>query len=168
MAERSPTQGSTAVELQSRIAAERQGDPFLVYRHPDAGQRLVALGGRRRLRDRDVARFGNSTVLFRRPAEGGSRETRPAADQAAVATISETRRRVLVALCRPFRETGAYAIPATNRAIADELFLSVDAVKAHLRALFAAFGVEHLRQTQKRMRLVERALETGAIAPREL
>ena len=54
--------------------------------------------------------------------------------------LSEAQRRVLVALCRPFKESSGYATPATNQQIAAELFLTVDAVKTHLRALFAKFG----------------------------
>ena len=34
--------------------------------------------------------------------------------------------------------------PATNQQIAEELFLSVDAVRTHLRVLFAKFGIERL------------------------
>ncbi|MGZ4271301.1 MAG: FHA domain-containing protein, partial [Solirubrobacteraceae bacterium] len=51
---------------------------------------------------------------------------------------------------------------------ASELFLSVDAVKSHLRALFARFGIEHLPQNQKRSRLVAEALQSGVIATRDL
>jgi DNA-binding NarL/FixJ family response regulator len=75
---------------------------------------------------------------------------------------------VLVALCRPFKEGAAFATPATNQQIADELTLSVDAVKTHLRALFEKFGVESLPQNQKRVALVERALQSGLVSEREL
>jgi len=75
---------------------------------------------------------------------------------------------VLVALCRPYRDGGAYARPAPNRQIAEEVFLSVDAVKGHLRTLFARFGLEQLPQNEKRLRLVERALESGAVSRHEL
>ena len=44
--------------------------------------------------------------------------------------------------------------PATNEAIAGEVFLSVDAVKWHLRLLFRKFEIEDLPQNQKRARLV--------------
>ena len=47
--------------------------------------------------------------------------------------LTPAQRRVLVALCRPFRE-GTLATPATNQQIADELVVSVDAVKSNLRA----------------------------------
>ena len=75
---------------------------------------------------------------------------------------------MLVALCRPYREGSAYATPATNQQVADEVFLSVDAVKTHLRTLFTKFGVEDLPQNQKRVKLVELALQSGAITPRDL
>ena len=62
--------------------------------------------------------------------------------------LSETQRRVLVALCRPFRDGSAFATPATNQEIAAEVFLGVDAVKTHLRALFAKFGSPTCRRTR--------------------
>ena len=52
--------------------------------------------------------------------------------------------------------------------IASELYLSVDAVKAHLRTLFGYFGVEHLPQNQKRSYLAMRALQDGVVARRDL
>jgi DNA-binding NarL/FixJ family response regulator len=58
--------------------------------------------------------------------------------------------------------------PATNRQIADDLVLSVEAVKTHLRTLFQRFGVEDLPQNAKRARLVELAFETSAVTPRDL
>ena len=75
---------------------------------------------------------------------------------------------MLIALCRPLAGGDAYATAATNQQIADELFLSVDAVKTHLRALFAKFGVEQLGQNQKRSALAARALTSGAITRDEL
>ena len=57
---------------------------------------------------------------------------------------------------------------ATNEQIAAELVLSLSAVKGHLRILFSRFGLEEAAQNQKRLRLAERALATGAVAPDEL
>jgi pSer/pThr/pTyr-binding forkhead associated (FHA) protein len=127
--------------------------------------------GRRRLRDGDTLRFGRTTVLFRRPGEGG--ESAPeatviASEVPAVAAISPGQRRILVALCRPFKDRGAFATPPTNQAIAEELHLSVDAVKTHMRALFEKLGVEDLPQNRKRVALVEQALQSGAVARHEL
>jgi pSer/pThr/pTyr-binding forkhead associated (FHA) protein len=113
--------------------------------------------GRRRLRDGDTLRFGRTTVLFRRPGEG-----------APEATVSPAQRRVLLALCRPYKDEDPFATPAANQAIAAELHLSVDAVKTHMRALFEKLGVEDLPQNRKRVALVERALQSGAVSRREL
>jgi pSer/pThr/pTyr-binding forkhead associated (FHA) protein len=126
--------------------------------------------GRRRLRDGETLRFGRTTVLFRRPGEGeGAPEaTAVAAEVSAAAAVSPGQRRVLVALCRPFKDGDAFATPPTNQAIAAELHLSVDAVKTHMRALFEKLGVEDLPQNRKRVALAERALQSGAVGRREL
>lgn len=122
--------------------------------------------GRRRLRDGDAIRCGSTVLRFREPMRPLRETTRPAA--ASDIHLSQTQRRVLIALCRPFRNGDPYALPATNRDIAAELFLSVDAVKGHLRALFEKLGVEDVPHNQKRAQLVQRALESGVIGTREL
>jgi pSer/pThr/pTyr-binding forkhead associated (FHA) protein len=124
--------------------------------------------GRRRLRDGDTLRFGQTTVLFRRPGEDAPEATIAASQLPAAATVSPGQRRVLLALCRPFKDEPAFATPATNQAIADELHLSVDAVKTHMRALFEKLEVGDLPQNRKRVALVERALQSGAVSRREL
>jgi hypothetical protein len=68
---------------------------------------------------------------------------------------------VLFSLCRPCLDPEVRRPPATNRQIADEIHLSVDAVKFHLRALFAKFAVADLAQNEKRLRLVDRAIALG-------
>jgi FHA domain len=128
------------------------------------GERVA---GRRRLRDRDLLRAGSTLILFRYPgAEATRGETAMAAENAPELTPAQ--RRVLVALCRPLAEGSGIATPATNREIADELVLSVEAVKAHLRGLFERFDVGDLPQNQKRVALAERAFRTGAVTPRDL
>ena len=74
---------------------------------------------------------------------------------------------MLVALCRPFKESH-YAAPATNQRIAEELVVSIDTVKGTLRALFEAFGIEDLPQNEKRTALARQALRTGGVGPRDL
>jgi hypothetical protein len=124
--------------------------------------------GRRRLRDGDMLRFGATVVLYRAPAEVGDDSTVVSSDALDAAGVSPAQRRVLVALCRPFKDSAAFATPATNQEIGAELHLSVDAVKTHLRALFQKFGVEDLPQQQKRVALVQRALQSGLITERDL
>jgi pSer/pThr/pTyr-binding forkhead associated (FHA) protein len=124
--------------------------------------------GRKHLRDGDTLRFGRTTVLFRRPGEAAPEATVVATEVPAAAAISPGQRRILLALCRPFKDGSAFATPPTNQAIAAELHLSVDAVKTHMRALFEKLGLEDLPQNRKRVALVERALQSGVISPREL
>jgi hypothetical protein len=47
------------------------------------------------------------------------------------------------------------------------VYLTVDAVKAHLRVLFERYGLSQLPQNEKRARLVAAVLESGALAPRD-
>jgi DNA-binding CsgD family transcriptional regulator len=125
--------------------------------------------GRRHLRDGDALRFGRTVVAYRRPGDGAAPEaTAIATDVPAAASVSPAQRKVLVALCRPYKDGGGFATPATNQEIGAELHLSVDAVKTHMRALFEKLGVGDLPQNQKRVALVERALQSGAVTTRDL
>ncbi len=123
--------------------------------------------GHHRLRDGDRLCFGKTFVDYRSPGEEDSQSTLVVSPPSGSIPLSETQRKVLVALCRPFRDS-AFAVPATNREIADELHLSVDAVKAHLRQLFERFSLEDLPQNQKRASLAATALLSGIVAPHEL
>jgi DNA-binding NarL/FixJ family response regulator len=82
--------------------------------------------------------------------------------QGAALDISPAQQRVLQALCRPLGEQ-RYAAPASNRDIADELFLSVETVKGTLGRLFELFGLESLPQNQKRAALAAEAVERGIV-----
>lgn len=123
--------------------------------------------GRQVLHDGDVLRFGATHLLFRSPAEGDVEPTAAATSQP-LAALTDTQRRVLVALCRPYRDGAAFATPASNREIADEVYLSVDRVKAHLGALYGLAGVGELDQRRKRAGLVEIALRSGVVTRAEL
>jgi pSer/pThr/pTyr-binding forkhead associated (FHA) protein/DNA-binding CsgD family transcriptional regulator len=122
---------------------------------------------RRRLADGDVMLFGDTAILFRSPPHEVE-ETIPAVRESKIVELSPAQRRVLIALCRPFRDDDGFATPASNQQIADELVLSVEAIKTHLRALFEKFGVGDLPRQAKRAELVKRAFQLGAISPRDL
>ena len=124
--------------------------------------------GRRRLADGEALRCGRTLIAFRDPGASRFGPTSKGEDLVHVGRVSEAQHRVLVALCRPYRDGAAYATPATNQQIADELFLSLDAVKTHLRVLFAKFGLEALPQNAKRAQLIERAMSTGLVSERDL
>jgi pSer/pThr/pTyr-binding forkhead associated (FHA) protein len=129
------------------------------------GERVTA---RRRLRDGDVISIGATSIAFCAPSESStSMATVTSVGPRVSELLTPAQRRVLVALCRPFKDS-TYSTPATNQQIADELVVSVDAVKSNLRALFSAFGVDDLPQTQKRASLALRALRTGVVSRRDL
>ena len=211
--------------MKERIAAERAGEPFVVYREATGSQCIVPLEagrqfmigrraeaeirldwdarvsglhaelrrlgsqwlvvddglsrngtylngervvGRRRLRDGDQLRVGRTALVFRDPLRPRVESTAVSAEGPSSPELSPAQRRVLVALCRPFRDGAAFARPATNQQIADDLCLTVAAVKTHLRALFQRFGLEQLPQNEKRARLVQLAFDSGAVTPAAL
>jgi FHA domain len=217
--------GSSPAELQERIAADRRGQPYLLFRDSVGTQQIIALGDqqrltigrapgcevelswdnrvsgthaqlerlggsdwaliddglsrngsfvngerlrqRHRLTDRDVLRFGGTIVVYRAPLQQITATIPELPDEREI-HISPAQRRVLVALCRPFRDDSEFATPASNQQIADELVVSVEAVKTHLRALFERFDVGELPRQSKRAELVKRAFQTGTISPRDL
>ena len=128
---------------------------------------LERVVGRRRLRSGDVVRVGDTDIAFHEPGGATGAETSLAQDVVLGADLSKMQRKVLVALCRPLRDQGPYAVPATNQDIADEVFLTVVAVKTHLRTLFAKFGLQDLPQNAKRAALAEAALRSGSISERD-
>jgi hypothetical protein len=131
------------------------------------GQRIAE---RRRLVDGDTLRFGETAMVFRRPSDGIeiNSATVTAAGLPGPTNLSDSQRAVLRELCRPLAGDSGRSTPATNPEIAKALFLSLDAIKGHMRVLFGKFGVDGLPQNEKRVRLAERALETGAVHTSEL
>jgi DNA-binding CsgD family transcriptional regulator len=122
------------------------------------------ISGRRRLHDGEIVRCANSTLTYRLPAPSGS-STRPAEDVPTLPQLTPMQHKVLMALCGPVLHARGPAAPASNPAIAADLVLSTEAIKTHMRALFAKFGVEDLPQNQKRTRLVELAMQSGLASP---
>ena len=213
-----PLAKATPAERKEREAAERRGDPFVVYRRSEGAQRLFALHpglsrvtigrgpsndislswdtdvsrvhaelermgghwtladdgngtwvngepitGRHRLRDGDIVKVGGTLIAFRLPKpQSAKKKAGGAGKDPAVPALSPAQRRVLEALCRPYKES-EFATPASNQQIAEELFLSADAVMAHLRALCTAFGLDAVPSSQKRTQLALRAMQLGLV-----
>jgi hypothetical protein len=82
--------------------------------------------------------------------------------------LSSTQRRVLVALCRPYKNAQGFATPATDDAIAEELVLAAGEVRGHLRVLAAKLGIERLPDAELRVRLVQAAFAAHLINERDL
>jgi pSer/pThr/pTyr-binding forkhead associated (FHA) protein len=123
----------------------------------------VRLEGRRRLRDGDLLGLGQTVIAFRAPPTTSSGRTVTAQERARVVeSLTPSKRRVVAALSRPFKDhTDGFAVPASNKEIAAELFLTVPAVRTHLRELFKLFELDDLPDNQKRIRLVELAFRWG-------
>jgi hypothetical protein len=213
---------ASPAELKERIAAERRGEPFVIYRDDGGAQRIatlpadareMAIGrdeeadirldwdpqvsglhaqlrrsggswlviddglsrngtfvngervmGRRRLREGDELRLGSTVVVFRSPQAQRRKSTMHAGEGVSQPQLSPAQLRVLVALCRPYADGDAFARPPTNQQIADELHLTIAAVKTHLRLLFQRFGLDELAPNEKRAELVRVALESGAVS----
>ena len=125
------------------------------------------VGGRRRLRDGDTLRFGRTGVLYRAPAASGS-ETVLSGDALTAAGVSPAQKRVLIALCRPFKGGPSFATPAHQRPdrgrAAPERRRGEDPPARPVREVRG----RGLPQNQKRVALAERALQSGLVAEREL
>jgi len=126
------------------------------------------ISGRRRLTDGDVVKMGATVLEYRCPGEGSIAVTSVASDTPQLESLSDTQRKILVALCKPYKSGNSFATPASNNEIAADVFLSVDAVKANLRTLFNRFEIGDLPQNQKRGRLVECAFQWGLVTERDL
>jgi pSer/pThr/pTyr-binding forkhead associated (FHA) protein len=219
-------EGFAPRELQERIAADRRGRPYLLFRDGGGAQRIVSLDdaaaqvtvGRapgsdlclgwdqgvsraharlerlgadgwmlvddglsrngsivngerlhkpRRLADGDMLRFGETLIAYRAPSRGDTVAATVATGSGEI-VLTPAQRRVLVALCRPYLDAGEFATPASNRQIAEDLVVSVEAVKTQLRALFEKFEIEPLARDVKRTRLAQRAFEAGVVSRRDL
>ena len=126
------------------------------------GERVV---GRRRLHDGDLLLVGSTSLRFCEAQPGDRQSTAVPASAADRVDLSPAQRRVLVALCRPVQGVDRFDSPATNQQIADELYLTVAAVKTHLRALSQRLGLTGVPQNAKRARLVQMAFELGLVTP---
>ena len=117
--------------------------------------------GRRRLDDGDLIKVGRTALAY--IATAGAVRTTETATSGMPPSVSPAQQRVLDELCRPALE-GPLGVPASNREIAETLFLSVETVKTHIHALFELFDVPDMPQNRKRAELVRRAFERGAVS----
>lgn len=148
----------------SRLHAQLEclgGDWTVVDEGSRTGTRVNGrpLTGRVRLRDGDVVQVGATLLALSLP-RSPARPAAAAGPGSGVSRLTAAQKRVLESLCRPYAES-QFATPATDQQIAEELFLSAEAVQAHVRGLCAAFGVSGLPRAQMRSALATRAIELG-------
>ena len=117
--------------------------------------------GRRTLRHLDVIRVGATRLRFHDPSESTDSKLTEVASHAAIPAVTPAQLRVLVALCRPAEG------PASNEEIAEELTVSIDTVKTHMRALFDAFNLQASAPYRKRFELVRLAIDAGLVPPQD-
>ena len=115
---------------------------------------------RLRLADGDVIRVGRTLLRYRAPSEVSELATGIEAEALAPGQLTDAERRILSALIRPLLGGRGLRNPADNQQIADELVISVEAVKSTLKHLFAKHGLSSLPRGEKRLRLAELALRS--------
>jgi DNA-binding CsgD family transcriptional regulator len=125
------------------------------------GQRIV---GSRALRDGDEVRVGDTTLVFHAPRvdHPSTRAAEPPPD------LTPRERDVLRALCRPLASGDVFTEPASLARIAAELSVTDEAVKQHLRNLYAKFGLHDAGDQRRRVRLANEAIRRGAVGLGEL
>lgn len=126
------------------------------------------LTGSRRLHQGDMIRMGTTTIGFVGTLGIDEGVTNDGSKLGALQPLTSAETRVLIAMCRPYKNKAGFGNPASNQQIADELGVGIETVKTHLRSLFAKFGVDDLPQNQKRAGLVERAMLSGTVKRSEL
>ena len=109
-------------------ALERIGDDWTVVddglSHNGTYLNGKRVTSRERLHDGDVMTLGGVALAYRAPGgESMSRPTVTAMGPHVGELLTPAQRRVLIALCRPFKDS-TYATPATNQQIATELVVS--------------------------------------------
>lgn len=129
------------------------------------GERLA---GRHLLRHGDRIKIGATMLTFQDFDVAAVKPTRVSDAAPTRRSLTDAQQSVLRGLCRPYKHNAPFASPASNQQIAAEIFLSVETVKSHMRELFTKFGIEDLPPNQKRVRLVERAIQSGIVTDRDL
>jgi hypothetical protein len=109
-----------------------------------------------------VAAPGPAPVAAPRPAPAAAPGRGPAIE------LSSTQRRVLTALCRPYKGGNRFAAPATDAQIAEDLIVSVSEVRTHLRVLCAKLGIGDPTAPNARVRLAEAAFAGGYVTEGDL
>lgn len=124
--------------------------------------------GRRALHPGDTVRVGEFTLTYRDPSRHPEKPTGVPGSLPLRSSLTEAQLKVLASLCRPYKGGVTYSSPSSNQQIADDLYISTETVKTHLRALFAKFGLDETPDHNKRTRLAQRAMLSGVVSDHDL
>lgn len=121
------------------------------------------------LTDGDRIRVGDTVLVFRQPGLGRAEPPeRPWQSEEAPPQLTERKKEVLIALVRPTGGVDLNVTPASNAEIAKEVVIDEETVKGHIRDLYKAFGLSDEPDSEKRRKLVWRALELGVVTDLDL
>jgi hypothetical protein len=154
---------------RTHASLERVGEDWVLIDDSRNGSYINGsrVPGRQLLHNGDRMCVGRTYVGYRDPStEPPSKTTKRAEGSQGGIQLQGTKRKIVIALCRPVI-VGGLSTPATNPQIAGEVHLAVDAVKAHLRAVYEWYGLSELSQNEKRARLVQIVRDEGLIEPWE-
>jgi DNA-binding CsgD family transcriptional regulator len=127
------------------------------------GERIF---GRRHLTHGDEIILGRTRLVFYDPNRKGDDTTEPVAPPP---DLTRGEKKVLTELCRPILSGGAFRPPASVQEIADALYVGPQAIKQHLGRIYDKYGIaEEPRPQDRRVKLANAAIDTGAVTMRDL
>jgi pSer/pThr/pTyr-binding forkhead associated (FHA) protein len=123
----------------------------------------LRIHGRRRLRDGDLVRVGQTSIAFCDPGLGGLGVTLAPGDLGAAPKFSEQQQRILQFLCRPLMGDAEGVVPASDSAIAAATGIPEDVVTTELDHLGRSFGLQDMPPADRRAEIALLALRSGLV-----
>jgi len=123
----------------------------------------LRIHGRRRLRDGDLVRVGQTSIAFCDPGLGGLGVTLAPGELGTAPKFSEQQQRILQALCRPLMGDGEGITPASDAAIAAVTGIPEDVVTTELDHLGRSFGLQEMPPADRRAEIALLALRSGLV-----
>lgn len=177
---RLPDQGSVLIGRRQEASIRIEGDSAVSREHAELscveGAWLIAdlgstggtylmrdgtrrkLIGRHRLRHGDRISVGGTIVRFHHPPDAQDGVATDLAE-AEIDTLTPRERELLTALCAD-ELSGRGGWP-DNATLARSLYISTDTVRSHLKSLYRKFGLDGVPDSQRKSRLVRRAIAEG-------
>jgi pSer/pThr/pTyr-binding forkhead associated (FHA) protein len=123
----------------------------------------LRIHGRRRLRDGDLLRVGQTSIAYCDPGLGGLGVTLAPGELGTAPKFSEQQQRILQALCRPLMGDGEGISPADDAAIAAATGIPEDVVTTELDHLGRSFGLQEMPPADRRAEIALLALRSGLV-----